>query len=114
MDLVVRNEASNAAPYVTGAPKFDFWVQGPEGLIWVWNQWATADNSYWPDYELLEELVPGQEIDTRKAWNQEDCSASSVSLPPGRYVARGIWFAFYPEGGRFGGWWSNPVEFEIS
>lgn len=114
LQLVTRNEGSQSVEYVTGEPRFDFWVEGPQGLVWVWEQWATAEGTIeWPAALRYEELEPGQSISTQKTWDQDNCVRARAVLPQGRYVARAIWFAAEPDGVLTGGWASNSAEFEI-
>ena len=109
MDLSVRNRSSRRIEYSTGYPRFDFWVRGPEGVVW---RWTRTLSGVWPDILLHDELAPGRIKHRHKTWHQEDCSGSPASFPAGRYVARAFWTGSLNMTGT-GKWWSNPVEFEI-
>ena len=103
MDLSVRNRSSRRIEYLTGLPRWDYWVKGPGGVVW---RWSSTLPGAWISIGIEDELAPGRIKHRHKSWRQEDCTGSPASFPLGRYVARALWNAD-------GQWWSNPVEFEI-
>lgn len=113
MDLNVRNRGITPVKYWRSGQRWDFWVKGPKGLVWIWSQVFRRGG----DFQAIvreKKLAPGQSRDAARTWRHEDCSGASVSLEPGTYTARAIWAASpHEENAGDGGWWSNPVEFEI-
>lgn len=114
MSLQVRNGGSAPVGYWTSAERFDLWVEGPTGLVWMLNQSAVAQGETLLGVLRRETLTPEEVLQERGTWSQRDCLNSKVALPRGWYTARGVWIAYQdlekvPEEG----WWSNSVEFEI-
>lgn len=111
MTIRVRNTGSlPVTHWRPSGQRYDFWVEGPEGAIWLWSA-----GMFFTQALVQETFAPGEERTAAETWDQSRCSEGGLLVgppPPGRYVARALW-THYDDVSGSGGWWSNPVEFEI-
>ena len=114
LELRVRNHGPRPVAYWRTGQEFDLWVDGPPGRVWLWSHSLAQRDppEAFQAYLAPSRLLPGQQHTRRQVWDQAPCTSAAAPLPPGRYVARGVWLAL-DEGGRSQGWWSDPVQFEI-
>lgn len=108
MVLRVRNGGPEALEYSRNTTQtYDFWVSDGERTIWLWSR----GHRFFAGPSANEQTIsPGQEVTSAEVWDQSVCAEAAVEgpPPPGRYVARALWRTVE------GGWWSNPVPFEIT
>lgn len=107
MTLHVRNSGLLPAHNSRDTQEYDVWVESADRTIW---RWGFGREFPQPPRATQETFDPGEQQTREVTWDQSTCSPSGMSsrhLPAGRYRARALWAT------RDGGWWSNPVEFEI-
>jgi hypothetical protein len=114
LELRVRNRGPRPVAYWRTGQEFDLWVEGPPGRVWLWSHSLAQRHppEAFQAYLAPTRLLPGQQHTRSQVWDQTPGASSAAALPPGRYMARGVWLAL-DETGRSQGWWSDPVEFEI-
>lgn len=111
MTLRVRNSGLTPVTYWRGSKEYDFWVEGPDGVVWLWG----ADKIF-TDILFRGTIAPAEERVRTEVFEQKTCTGADgtrTSLLPGRYAARALWLVHDRDARRTGGWWSNPVAFEI-
>jgi hypothetical protein len=113
LDLSLRNNRSTPVAHWTGGQKYELWIDGPDGVVWVWSYWLGAQNQGFFDIAERDVLDPGEVQHGRAHWRYEDCQGSRIVLPPGEYSARGLWVTGTNFGTKDHGWWSDVVKFEL-
>lgn len=117
MRLVVRNELDQAVEYWHGGSPFDIWIENESGRVWQWTVTVSAGGAAFRLALVPALLAPYSDIVKTITWRHETCASplSSVSrLPAGQYHAQAMWTGTTMSNDYDGGgWWSDPVAFEI-
>ncbi|MGH8513720.1 MAG: BsuPI-related putative proteinase inhibitor, partial [Gammaproteobacteria bacterium] len=109
MVLELRNAGRRLIDFSHGGQRYDFWIEGPGGRVWIWSDFVIHTGAEFQQYLRAESLAPGETRRAEQTWRQTSCSGHALTLKPGRYVVRGAWISSEVNDS----WWSNQAEFEI-
>lgn len=104
-EVSVRNDGDAPVTWFRlSDQQYDLWAEGPDGLVWIWSQGREFTGNV-----VNDRLEPREDRRVSVPWNQRACpQPDGQRVPPGRYTMRALWRA------GDGGWWSEPVAFDIT
>ena len=114
--LTVRvvNNGREPVAHAHGGQRYDFWVQSPRGLIWLWSDWVISEGGAFQAFLAGDALSASEVQEGTVTWTQTTCSGSSGTVPRGRYVVRALWFVVDEDRDHLSsGWWSEPVPLRV-